>query len=82
MWIKMCFILSKITIDYSQISAGNKISYVNFCKLVKITKKIIISSGFTSVSHKTNSSATHNCLLAFHKLLIFYLRCYKVNNFW
>ena len=70
----------KTSIGYPAKSAWNKISYVIFCKLAQITKKLIISGRLCLPLTKnlSNTSVIQNYLLTLHRLQIFYLRHYKV----
>ena len=66
----------KNTMSYPPKSNLCKISYANFCKLAKSTKK---NDNFGQVVppfniNLSNTSATHNYFLLLHRLLIFYFR--------
>ena len=60
----------KTAIRYPPESAWNKISYVSFCKLTQITKKVTISCRLCLplTYNLSNTSATQNYLLTFHRL--------------
>ena len=71
----------KTAIGYPPKLAWGKISYINFCKLAQITKKLIILGGLCLPLTQTLSktSSTHNTSSTSQ---IIYLRHFKLNNFW
>ena len=81
---KDVFHTTKTAISYPPKSTWNKISYVNFCKLAQITKKLItlVKLCLPLIYNLSNTLATQNYLLTLHRLQMFYLRHGKVNSFW